>query len=596
MRTGPPGAAFVDAPIARDYSEPAMQIIRSRRVYDVCIVGSGAGGGMAAKVLTEAGADVVMLEAGAPFDPARDSKMFAWSYEGQHRGAAIPSRQFGEFDAGWGGWTLDGEPYTAAPGSRFDWFRTRMVGGRTNHWGRISLRFGPDDFRRRSLDGLGDDWPISYDDLKPYYDEVDRLVGIFGSVEGLPNEPDGIFLPPPKPRCYELLVKQAADALKITCIPSRLSILTRPHNGRKACHYCGQCGRGCAIHANFSSPSVLLPPAMATGRLTLVTRAMAREVTSDETGLATGVSYIDTSTGREHHVRARIVVLAASACESARILLNSRSSRFPQGLANSSGAVGRYLTDTTGVSVAGFIPKLMNGVPHNEDGASGMHLYMPWWLDNRALDFPRGYHIEFGGGRRMPSAGFLSSIHRFTGTDADGRAITPAGYGKALKDDYRRFYGATIRFAGRGEMIPNEQSYCEIDPGVVDRWGIPVLRFHFRWTDYELNQVRHMQRTFRALIDQMGGTPLAPMPSRETGYGIEPGGRIIHEVGVTRMGHSPTTSVLNANCQAHDVKNLFVADGGPFVTNADKNVTWTILALAMRTATYIVEQRKAGSL
>src|SRR6476620_10464003 len=282
-----------------------MQVIRNRTIYDVCIVGSGAGGGMAAKVLTEAGAEVVMLEAGAPFDPARDSRMFAWSYDGPHRGAAIPTRQFGEFDAGWGGWTLDGEPYTTGRDSRFDWFRTRMVGGRTNHWGRISLRFGPDDFRR-SLDGLGDDWPISYDDLKPYYDEVDRLIGVFGSVEGLPNEPDGIFLPPPKPRCYELVIKQAADALKITCIPSRLSILTKPLNGRKPCHYCGQCGRGCAIHANFSSPSVLLPPAMATGRLTLITRAMSREVTSDETGLATGVSYIDTNTGRENHVRARI--------------------------------------------------------------------------------------------------------------------------------------------------------------------------------------------------------------------------------------------------------------------------------------------------
>lgn len=573
-----------------------MQVIRSRRIYDVCIVGSGAGGGMAAKVLTDAGADVAMLEAGIMWDAARDSKMFAWSYDSPHRGAAVPSRQFGEFDAGLGGWTLDGEPYTMGEGTTFDWFRTRMLGGRTNHWGRISLRFGPDDFRRRSIDGLGDDWPISYDDLKPYYDEVDDLVGIFGSAEGLHNEPDGRFLPPPAPRCYELLIKQAADALKITCIPSRLSILTRPHNGRRACHYCGQCGRGCAVHANFSSPSVLLPPALATKRLTLVTGAMAREVTTDDGGLASGVTYVDTATGRENHVRARIVVLAASACESARLLLNSKSAKFPHGLANSSGTVGRYLTDTTGVSVGGFIPRMMDRVPHNEDGVGGAHLYMPWWLDNETLDFPRGYHIEIGGGRRMPGYGVMGDIHKYTGTTASGQKIAPGGYGKALKDDYRRLYGATVGFSGRGEMIPNEQSYCELDPDVVDRWGIPVLRFHFRWTDYEIDQVRHMQTTFRSLIEEMGGTPLSEMPVRAQGYGIAPGGRIIHEVGVTRMGHSPTTSVLNANCQAHDVKNLFVADGGPFVTNADKNVTWTILALAMRTSRYIADQRKAGAL
>jgi choline dehydrogenase-like flavoprotein len=573
-----------------------MQIIRNRRVFDVCVIGSGAGGGMAAKVLTEAGADVVMLEAGPTWDTRRDSRMMAWPYDSPRRGAPTPDRQFGEFNASLGGWTLDGEPYTTAGTDQFFWFRSRMLGGRTNHWGRISLRYGPDDFRRKSLDGLGDDWPITYADLKPFYDRVDRLIGLFGSVEGLPNEPDGIFQPPPRPRCYELLIKQAADRLKVTCIPIRLSILTQPLNGRPACHYCGQCGRGCASHANFSSPSVLLPPAMQTGRLTLVTGAMAREVTVDEAGLASGVSYIDTATGRDNHVRARVVVLAASACESARLLLNSKSSKFPQGLANTSGVVGRYLTDSTGTSVAGFIPKMMDGHPHNEDGASGSHLYMPWWLDNKALDFPRGYHIELGGGRRMPGFGVLGNIQRYAGADASGQRIQGGGYGNRLKDDYRRFYGATVGFAGRGEMIPNPDSYCEIDPAVVDKWGIPVLRFHFKWADHEYKQVRHMHQTFRAIIDEMGGTPLAPMPTREDGYGIEPGGRIIHEIGVVRMGSDPSTSALNQWCQAHDVKNVFVADGAPFVTQPDKNPTWTILALAMRTGEYIVEQRKGGSL
>jgi choline dehydrogenase-like flavoprotein len=573
-----------------------MQVIRSRKTWDVVIVGSGAGGGMAAKVLTEAGAEVLMLEAGATFDPVKDSKMFAWPYHSPRRGMATPARQFGEFDAGWGGWTLDGEPYTSAPGSQFDWFRTRMLGGRTNHWGRISLRFGPDDFRRKSLDGLGDDWPITYDELKPYYDQVDKLVGIFGSVENLPNEPDGIFQPPPAPRCYELLVKRACDRLKITCIPSRLSILTRPLNGRPACHYCGQCGRGCAVHANFSSPSVLLPPALKTGRLTITTDAMVREVTVDPSGLASGVSYVDKKTGRDTHVQARVVVVAASACESARILLNSKSSKFPQGLANGSGTVGKYLTDTTGTGVVGFIPALVSGIPHNEDGVGGMHMYMPWWLDNRKLDFPRGYHIEFYGGRGLPEFGFLGGIHSLAAAEGSSRPTGAAGYGKQLKEDYRRYYGATIGFAGRGEMVPNADTYCEIDPDVVDRWGIPVLRFHFKWTDAEYKQVKHMQETFRGIIQELGGTPLNPMPSKEDGYGIAAGGRIIHELGVTRMGNDPSSSVLNKNCQAHDVKNLFVTDGGPFVSQADKNPTWTILALSMRTSRYIAEQRKSGTI
>jgi choline dehydrogenase-like flavoprotein len=570
-----------------------MQVIRNREQYDVCVVGSGAGGGMAAKVLTEAGARVMMLEAGIDWDPVKDSKMFAWSYESPRRGASTTDRPIGEFLAANGGWTIDGEPYSRAGGAGFDWFRCRMVGGRTNHWGRISLRYGPDDFQRRTLDSLGDDWPITYDDLKPYYDAIDTFIGIFGSNEGFRNEPDGVFQPPPAPRCYELLIKQAAGRLDIPCVPSRMSILTRPLGDRPACHYCGECARGCAVHANFSSPSVLLPPAMKTGRLTLRTNAMAREVTLDANGLANGVLYVDRRTGRENHVPARIVVLAASACETARILLNSKSAKFPQGLANSSGTVGRYLTDSTGVGVSGFIPKLMDGIPHNEDGIQGAHLYIPWWVDNRKLDFPRGYHVELSGGRRMPSAGFGGGIQRFSGLD-NGREI--GGYGAQLKEDYRRFYGATIGLAGRGEMIPNANSYCEIDPNVVDRFGIPTLRFRFRFSDHEINQAKHMQETFRAIITQMGGTPMGNMPSRESNYGLATGGRMIHEIGTTRMGGDPSTSVLNRNCQAHDVRNVFVADGGPFVTQSDKNPTWTILALAMRTSQFIADERRKGSL
>src|SRR5690606_3276689 len=322
-----------------------------------------------------------------------------WSYESPRRGAATVTRPFGDFDASYGGWEIDGEPYTHKNGTEFDWFRSRMLGGRTNHWGRISLRFGPKDFKRKSIDGLGDDWPIGYDDVKPWYDKVDRLIGVFGSVEDFPNEPDGIFLPPPKPRLLDMFFKEGAAKVGVPVIPARISVLTKQlpgNNKRGACFYCAQCNRGCQVYADFSSSSVLVNPALETGNVDVIANAMAREVRTDDRGLATGVSYVSKDDMQEYVVNAKIVVLAASACESARLLLNSKSSRHPNGLANSSNLVGKYLHDSTGASMGGILPQLLGRKRYNEDGVGGMHVYTPWWLDNRKLDFPRGYHIEFG--------------------------------------------------------------------------------------------------------------------------------------------------------------------------------------------------------
>ncbi|GAB4039161.1 GMC oxidoreductase [Spirosoma jeollabukense] len=574
-----------------------FQIQKAPVQYDVAIIGSGAGGGMAAYTLAKAGAKVVLLEAGGYFDPA-DPKYITqlkWPWESPRRGAST-TRAFGDFDAAWGGWEIEGEPYSAKPGTEFHWFRSRMLGGRTNHWGRISMRFGPDDFRRKSLTGVGDDWPITYEDFKPFYDRVDKLIGVFGSNENFPNEPNGYFLPPPKPRLHELMLRKGAQSIGIPVIPSRLSILTKPiNNERGSCFYCSQCGRACQAYADFSSSSVLCIPAVKTGNVTLINGAMAREVLTDpQTGLATGVSYVDTRTLEEVTVRAKSVILSASTCESARLLLNSKSSRFPQGLANSSGVVGKYLNDSTGASRSGFVPALMDRKRYNEDGVGGMHVFTPWWLDNKKLDFPRGYHIEYGGGMGMPGYGFGGGIENMNGKvpGRDGKMKPGGGYGASLKDDYRRFYGAYVGMAGRGEPVPLESNYCEIDPNSVDKYGIPTLRFHYKWSDYEIKQAKHMQDTFEQIITSMGGTPLGNKPGPETNYGLEAPGKIIHEVGTVRMGNDPNKSALNKWQQAHDVKNLFVVDAAPFVSQGDKNVTWTILAASMRTSEYLIDQVK----
>jgi choline dehydrogenase-like flavoprotein len=573
-----------------------IQIKKTATVYDAIVVGSGAGGGMAGYILAHAGFKVLMLEAGPFFDPAKDSMQLKWPYESPRRGASTNTRNFGDFDGAFGGWELEGEPYTTKDKTEFYWFRSRMLGGRTNHWGRISLRMGPDDFKGHHIDGLTDDWPISYEDVKPFYDRVDRMIGIYGTVENLPNEPDGIYLPPPKPRLNELYIMKGAAKAGVKVIPGRGSVLTEALPGNKdrgACFFCGQCGRSCKIYGDFSSSSALVIPAMKTGNLKVIPNAMVREVLTDKNGLATGVSYINKDDMQEYQASAKIVVLGASAGETARLLLNSKSAAHPGGLANSSGVVGKYLHDSTGSSAGGWLPQLMDRKRYNEDGVGSIHIYGPWMDGNKKLPFPRGYHIEFGGGMGMPEFGFGWGIEDMNGSvpGRDGKTKDAGGFGASLKDDYRRFYGVGFGMAGRGTAIARADNYCEIDPTVVDKFGIPVLRFHYKWSDYEIQQAKHMQDTFQSVMHGMGAT-YGPPEGPETNYGLEAPGRIIHEVGTVRMGDDPKTSALNKYCQAHDCKNLFVVDASPFVQQGDKNATWTILALAMRTAEYIVDQNK----
>src|SRR6476469_6608741 len=416
-----------------------FQIKIQLKVYDAIIVGSGARGGMATYVLANAGLKVCLIEAGPMYDPKTDSNQLKNPWESPRRGASTKFRPFGDFDGCYWGWDIDGEPYTHVGDTKWEWWRARMLGGRTNHWGRISLRFGPKDFKRKSIDGLGDDWPIGYEDVKAYYDKIDRLLGVFGTNEGLENDPDGIFLPPPKPRLHELFIKKAATGIGIPVIPSRLSILTKSINKeRGSCFYCAQCGRSCKAYADFSSSSCLVIPALSTGNVDLVTNAMAREVLTNKEGLATAVSYVNKDDGQEYQVEGKTIILAASACESARLLLNSESQRYPNGLANASNAVGKYLHDSTGADMGGIIPELFDRKRYNEDGVGGMHVYSPWWLDNKKLDFPRGYHIEYGGGMGMPAYGIGMGTERMNGKYAvNGKKKDAGGYGASLKEDIR---------------------------------------------------------------------------------------------------------------------------------------------------------------
>ncbi|NKB34984.1 MAG: FAD-binding protein [Pseudomonadales bacterium] len=563
----------------------------AEQIYDAIIIGSGAGGGMATHQLANAGLKVALIEAGDFYDPADEAQrtQLRNPWESPRRGASTGRRPFGDYNSCIGGWEIDGEPYTQKGDTEFMWWRGRMLGGRTNHWGRISLRFGPLDFKRRDSDGLGDNWPIGYEDISPYYDKVDKLIGVFGSNEGLYNDPDGYFLPAPKPRLHELYYIDGARKQNVPVIPARKSILTkRISNDRGVCFYCGQCSRACGIHADFSSSTVLIYPALNGGQVDLLTNSMVREITTDAEGLATGVRYIDKRDRQEYELKGRTVVVAASACSTARILLNSMSPQHENGLGNSGDHVGRYLHDSTGASRAAFIPDLMDRDIYNEDGVGGMHVYTPWWLEDEQLDFTRGYHLEIGGGMSMPSYGFGFAANQYN-EYLDQRI---GGYGNQLRDDIRRFYGARLSIACRGESVPQYSNRCELDPSVVDEWGIPVLRFDYQWTQHEINQARHMQDTMEELLEASGGIVLGDKPGADETYGLTQPGEIIHEVGTTRMGIDPSTSVTNEFGQLHDAKNVFVADAGTFVSQADKNPTWTILALAWRTSDYIVEQMK----
>ena len=556
--------------------------------YDVIVVGSGAAGGMAAYDLTAAGLNVLMLEAGRDYDQLVETPMFNTPEAAPLRGETTSDKQVGFYDATvGGGYNVPGEPFTIANGSDdFRWWRPRMLGGRTNHWGRVALRYGPYDFKPKSRDGIGFDWPITYDDLALWYDKVEQLIGVTGRAHGIENTPDsppGTMLPPPPPRTHEVLFSSAFESMGMRVAAMRAAILTKPLNDRPACIYATPCTRGCSIGANFQSPRVLISPARATGKLTLRTNAVVHRVNIAKSGRANGVIFIDRLSGKEHRARGKAVALAAAAGASARILFNSKCAQFPDGVGNSSGFLGRFLTDTVEYTMTSRLPVLEKFSPQNDDGMYIPHIYVPWWLYGEQaagkLDFPRGYHIEPRGGRRIPNmsvGGFIDA--------------SSSVYGSQLHCEVQRKYGTYVYLTGEGEMVPNACTYCELDPNQIDMWGIPVLRFHWKWSVYEHKQVDHMHATFNEVLRRLGGDIDTQPPVMPAGGGAN------HMVGGCRMGKASSDSVVNEFGQCWDVPNLFVFDGSVFVTSADKNPTLTILALASRGSHQLARLARKGDL
>ncbi len=549
--------------------------------YEVIVVGSGAGGAMAAYTLTQAGHQVLMLEAGRDYDPITETPMFKHKGDAPLMAAGTVDKDFGFYDATVdGGWNVPDEPYTRAEGTEFLWWRARMLGGRTNHWGRFSLRFSEHDFKGKTRDGLGADWPFEYHDIAPWYDKTEALVGVCGTNTGLddmPDSSDGILQPPPKARVPELLVTAAAKKLGIATAPMHRAVLTRPKDNRQACFYATDCGHGCSIGAAFQTTTSLIPMAKATGNLEVITNAMVKSVDVDNNGKVVGVTYVDKKNLAVTKLPAKVVILAASACESARLLLNSKSEHHPNGLANSSGQVGKNIMDSTGAGLGAHIPALSGRPIYNEDGHTSNHVFIPWWGHKKQakgeLNFPRGYHFEISSGFKEPGSYVFGNFE---------------GYGVALKEQVKNYYGTGVYLSLRGEMLPNKNCYMEIDENIKDKWGIPVAKFHWKWSKHELNQVAHGLKTAKAILEKMGAKIKEPLPSPEKA--ILKGGQIIHEVGSTRMGDSPIDSVTNQYGQTWDCSNLFVMDAGVFASNPHKNCTLTIMTLAMRNASWLAKK------
>jgi choline dehydrogenase-like flavoprotein len=544
-----------------------MQVIRSPKVYDVIIIGSGASGGMAAWNLTQQGVSVLLLDAGQRFK-REEFWTHVLPYEERarrQRGEQPPQFFLNEKE----------QPLITPPDKPFQLIRVWGIGGKTNVWGRVSLRYSDLDFKGAERDGWEIPWPISYKDIAPYYDKVDQLIGVCGGDDDSDVLPGSRYhMPPPPPRCGEVLIKKAAGRLNIPVVPIRRAVLTRNHRGFPRCHFCGACGRGCDTSSFFNAGDYLITPALKTGRLEVRTNAVAARILVDDRGLASGVQYFDRITRQERQVRGRVVVLGASCIDSTRILLNSKSRLYPNGIGNGSGVIGKYLCEQVRIHVKAFLPELYGRETTNDDGIGGEHIYLPRFNHRGPKrDYLRGFGIQFWN----------------TGCQLQGNQIargTP-GFGAGLKKEVRRRYPAWVELHPFGETLPRADNYVTVEGTPLDQYGVPLPKIVYSTGENERKMVEEMYDTVEAILKE----------ARAEIFELERGktdinGSAIHEHGTCRMGADPRRSALNAFGQMHEVKNLFVVDGSAFTSASEKNPTLTILALAWRATDYLAEQMK----
>jgi choline dehydrogenase-like flavoprotein len=550
-----------------------MQIIPSREVHPVIVIGSGASGDMAAWNLTQKGINVLLLDAGDKFDRSKYwTHIQPWESRDRMARGEQPPQFFLDTKE---------QPYLTPEGRPFALTRVWGHGGKTNVWGRVSLRYSEMDLKAAERDGWEIPWPISYSELSPYYDQVEQLIGVCGGTDDSEVLPGSKFLqPPPAPRCGERLLEKGMHKLNIPVVAGRRANMTRPTRGFPACHYCGNCGAGCDTASFFCSADHLLPFALQTGRLEIRSNAVVARILTDQSGLATGVQYFDRHTGDERQAYAKVIVVGASCVDSTRLRLNSKSERYPNGLGNESDVIGRYLCEQIRLNVTGFFPVLAGTAVRNDRGIGGEHIYMPRF--NHRPGSKRDYLRGFG-------AQFWNTGAGIYGAHGGSEAIP--GFGASLKKEIKRRHPAWFEIHPFGEVLPYAHNRITVDASKTDRYGVPLPRIDYQIGDNERKMTEHMADTVEEIVKASGGE----LVNYKRGQ-LDAMGAAIHEHGTCRMGADPKRSALNRFNQMHEVKNVFVVDGSSFPNASEKNPTLTILALSWRATDYLADEIKRGNL